>query len=180
MLCTYVVGDTSDCGSSGVGAPQGALSPVWTGQSGLERVVHYSNLPVCTTRLVSSHHAVTQADVLSPSQRQLRNSAALMTRTERLAACAVVLSRESGPRGYVFPAQIPIPARLDSLWLPRHLRVLLIMLGSVFAAREHQHAGCCRANIRPSPIGPADTTRNFFPALLFRWGSGLDPATGGL
>jgi hypothetical protein len=59
MLCTYVVGDTSDCGSSGVGAPQGALSPVWTGQSGLERVVHYSNLPVCTTRLVSSHHAVT-------------------------------------------------------------------------------------------------------------------------
>jgi hypothetical protein len=83
MLCTYVVGDTSDCGSSGVGAPQGALSPVWSGQSGLERVVHYSNLPASTTPLVSSHHAVTQADEpsvaewhLSPSRRQSRNSAA--------------------------------------------------------------------------------------------------------
>src|SRR5271156_1314580 len=71
MLCTYVVGDTSDCGSSGVGAPQGALSPAWSGQSGLARVVHYSNLPACTTRLVSSHHAVTQPDEPSVAERRL-------------------------------------------------------------------------------------------------------------
>jgi hypothetical protein len=45
------VRDTLDCGSSGVGAPQGVLSRVWSNRSRLERVVHYSNLPACTARL---------------------------------------------------------------------------------------------------------------------------------
>jgi hypothetical protein len=80
---TYVVRGTSDSGSLGVGAPHGVLSPVSSDRSGLERVVHHSNLPACTTRLASGHHAVTRADepnvaerAMPPSRRQFRNSTA--------------------------------------------------------------------------------------------------------
>jgi hypothetical protein len=55
------VSGTSDSGSLGVGAPQGVLSPVSRDRSALERVVHHSNPPACTTRRASGHRAVTRA-----------------------------------------------------------------------------------------------------------------------